>query len=118
MTYANGGHLPILYLTKGKPSEFLDVYEGCPLGLLEGDYSGGKIAFKKVDIFVLYTDGVTEAMNAKSQMYEKERLASVVERSRDRSSQELLTAIDKDLRKFEPRSKQHDDITFIVIKIV
>ena len=67
---------------------------------------------------MFYTDGVSEATNAKSEMYESERLASVVEKNRNSPAQDLLEAIRKDVRKFEPKSIQHDDITFIVVKIV
>jgi len=118
MTYANGGHLPVLYLAKDKPPEFLDVDEGCPLGMIESSYSGGRINFGKGDIFIFYTDGVTEAMNTKGEMYGQDRLASVAVKNRSHSSRILLEAIEKDVRKFEPERKQHDDITIIVIKIV
>ncbi|HPM43254.1 MAG TPA: PP2C family protein-serine/threonine phosphatase, partial [Candidatus Omnitrophota bacterium] len=116
MAYANGGHLPILYLSPGGKPEFLDVEEGTPLGLMDGDYSGRKIDFRAGDIFVFYTDGVTEAMNSRGDMYEKERLVKVVEANRTKSAADLVKIIEKDVRKFEPITKQHDDITVIVVK--
>ncbi|MCX5715469.1 MAG: CHASE2 domain-containing protein [Candidatus Omnitrophica bacterium] len=118
LNYANGGHFPALYLSKGKKSEFLNTEEGLPLGLMDSQYSEEKLSFDKEDIFVFYTDGVTEAMNLKSDMYGRHRLAAVVEKNRNSSSKELIKAIEKDLRKFEPELKQHDDITIIVVKIV
>lgn len=118
MIYSNGGHLPVIYLSRDtKKAEFLDVPEGAPLGLMEGPYSAREMNFREGDIFVLYTDGVTEAMNSKSGMYGKERLVSLVEAHKDLSSKALLNAIEKDIRRFEPKSRQHDDITLIVIKI-
>jgi len=115
--YSNGGHLPLIRSRSGNPIEFLDVREGTPLGLMEGPYSGNKVSFEKGDTFVFYTDGITEAMNSKSEMYEEERLAAVIESHSAVSSKALIGAIEKDVRKFEPKSKQHDDMTLIVVKI-
>jgi sigma-B regulation protein RsbU (phosphoserine phosphatase) len=84
---------------------------------MDGAYTGGEMAFKRGDIFVFYTDGITEAMNPKGEMYEKERLASVVEKNRYAAAETLLSAIEKDVRRFEPRSRQHDDMTALVVKI-
>lgn len=117
VAFANGGHLPLLYIGREKGSDFLDVTAGTPLGLMDGDYAGRTINFNEGDLFIFYTDGVTEAMNAKREMYSKERLASVVEKSRHLSTQDILKNIEKDVRKFEPKSTQHDDITAIVVKI-
>ena len=117
MMYANGGHLPVLYLTRNSPAKFLDVEEGYPLGMIESTYTGGQIHFSSHDIFVFYTDGITEAVNKRSQMYGEERLLSVVEKNRGCSAQDLLNAIEKDVRRFEPKQRQHDDITLVVIKI-
>ena len=115
--YANGGHMPVLYLSKGKV-KFLDVEEGMPLGVIEGGYSVNKINFEKGDVFIYYTDGVTEAANSKLEFYGKERLTAVVEANFNLSAKEILEAIAKDVRKFEPKTKQHDDITVIVVKII
>jgi len=118
VAYSNGGHLPVIHMKKGeKKMLFLDVSEGTPLGLMEGPYGADRADFKKGDIFVFYTDGITEAMNSKSELYESKRLINVIE-SRDwASSAELIEAIEKDVRRFEPKSRQHDDMTVIVIRI-
>jgi CHASE2 domain-containing sensor protein len=116
IAYANGGHLPMLRVSNNG-TEFLDVMEGAPLGLMEGPYSGGHASFAKGDVFILYTDGVTEAMNHRRDLYGKERLSAVVLRSRDLSSKEILNAIARDVKKFESGAGQHDDMTIIVIKI-
>jgi sigma-B regulation protein RsbU (phosphoserine phosphatase) len=115
--YGNGGHLPVLYLPKAGEVQFLDVKEGAPIGLMDGPYTGGEIKFDKGDTFIYYTDGITEAMNQKSDMYGKERLQAAVEKSRSLPADKLAEAIEKDVRKFEPKSQQHDDITIIVVKI-
>jgi CHASE2 domain-containing sensor protein len=115
--YSNGGHLPAIHLNHESKTGLLDTSEGTPLGLIDSQYNGKEIAFKKDDILVLYTDGVTEAMNNAGQMYGQDRLTSVIKSGRDLKAKELLKTIEKDIRNFEPESKQHDDITLIVIKI-
>lgn len=117
VAYGNGGHLPVLYLPAGKKGVFLDVEDGAPLGLMEGKYSGGKMNYHSGDIFVFYTDGITEAMNSRRDMYGRERLAEVVYKNRSLDPKELLSAIEKDVRKFEPKSTQHDDMTIITLRI-
>jgi len=117
ISYANGGHLPALYLpAKGAP-QFLDSKDGVPLGLMDGPYSGGRITFGAGDTFVFYTDGITEAMNGRGDMYGKERLQAVVDKNRSCDPRQLLAAIEGDVRKFEPKSRQHDDMTAIVLKM-
>ncbi|MCX5666959.1 MAG: CHASE2 domain-containing protein [Candidatus Omnitrophica bacterium] len=117
VSYASGGHLPTAYTGPGKGLKFLDVDVGLPLGLMEGPYTGNTVKFDKDDLFVFYTDGITEAMNEKSEMYGKERLAALIESKKGLSPDDLLSAIEKDVRSFEPKAKQHDDITLIIIKI-
>jgi len=117
MLYGNGGHLPALFLRANEGPRFLDTTEGAPLGLMEGNYSPGSTDIRKDDTIVFYTDGVTEAMNSKREMYGKERLSAVARKNRHLASREILAAIEKDVRGFEPKSEQHDDITIIVVKV-
>ncbi|MFA6079492.1 MAG: CHASE2 domain-containing protein [Candidatus Omnitrophota bacterium] len=117
ISYSNGGHLPLIHLSAGGKLEFLDCDEGAPLGLMDGPYVGRETHFGRGDIFVFYTDGITEAMNPRLDMYEKERLSSVIRSHASLSSKALLNAIEKDVRKFEPKASQHDDMTLIAIKI-
>lgn len=117
LVYANGGHPPLLYLSGGKGYELLDVDEGKPLGLMDGTYSGRQINFKAGDVFIFYTDGVTEAMNSKREMYEVKRLIAAAEKNKNNSAKVIIKNIEKDIRKFEPRQIQHDDMTLIVVKI-
>lgn len=116
--YSNGAHLPAIHLDAASEVRLLDVPEGTPLGLVESGYLGRDLNINKGDIFVFYTDGVTEAMNSRRELYTEERLVKVVKASKGLPSKELLRAVEKDIRSFEPVSKQHDDITLIVIKMV
>lgn len=115
--FANGGHLPLLHVTRDAKVELLDSKEGMPLGLAEGDYSQNKINFSAGDIFVFYTDGITEAMNSRKEMYGIERLTALAGKLSALPAEKILESIEKDVRRFEPKSTQHDDMTLIVVKI-
>jgi adenylate cyclase len=118
MTYSNGGHLPLLYLPYGSSVQFLDVEEGYPLGMLESSYSAGKVDYSTGDIFVFYTDGIIEARNSKERMYGKERLVYIVENNREVSARNICSAIEEDVKQFEPKGRQFDDMTLVVIKVL
>lgn len=118
MTFASGGHPPVLYLAKNSSPKFLDVEEGLPLGMMEAAYSGNQVSYSGGDIFVFYTDGVTEARDGHGKMYGPDRLVSVAERNKGCSCQDLLKAIAEDVRRFEPKARQHDDLTLIVIRAI
>jgi sigma-B regulation protein RsbU (phosphoserine phosphatase) len=115
--YSSGGHLPAVHIDTSGDARLLDAPEGTPLGLVDSDYAGVDIAIGKGDVFVFYTDGVTEAMNSKRELYGEERLVRVVTASRGFTCKGILNAIEKDVRSFEPKHKQHDDITLVAVKI-
>ncbi|MBF0486031.1 MAG: CHASE2 domain-containing protein [Candidatus Omnitrophica bacterium] len=118
MFYANGGHLPVLYLARGEKALSLDVDDGLPLGMMKGPYSGREIKFDRGDIFIYYTDGIIEAKNARSEMYGVLRLSAFVEMNRSLTAKELRDGVVNDVMKFLGKQKPQDDITLITIKVV
>ncbi|MBL7157466.1 MAG: CHASE2 domain-containing protein [Candidatus Omnitrophica bacterium] len=119
LNYSSGGHLPMIVVKEGVPEPHLvDLKDGMPLGLFEGTFSEEKIKFEKGDIFILYTDGVTEAMNPKKEMFGQERLVNLVKNNRSLKSEEMVNLIQDEVRKFEGKQKQHDDITVITVRVV
>ncbi len=117
MAYANGGHLPVLYLAKGREPVVLDVDDGLPLGMMQGTYSAGEIKFDQGDIFVYYTDGITEAADTAREMYGVQRLMAFIAKNRTLAAQALVDEIIKDVQKFIGKRSQQDDITLVVIKV-
>ncbi|MEI6437221.1 MAG: CHASE2 domain-containing protein [Candidatus Omnitrophota bacterium] len=117
MLYANAGHMPVLHVAKGQPGVSLDVTDGLPLGMMKGEYTGGEKKFDLEDIFIYYTDGVTEAADARGEMYGVERLTALVERHRNLDARQILTTIIEDVARFRGKPRQQDDITIVVVKI-
>lgn len=118
LRFSNAGHLPIIHINNAGEVKLLDVPDGMPIGLVDSSYSGAELKFDKGDTFVLYTDGVTEAMNGKGELYGQGRLIDIIKRSRKLDSKGIVAAIDKDIRAFEPRPRQHDDITIIALRML
>jgi len=116
--YSLGGHLPIVMLRKGEDkARLLDTKEGMPLGLIESPFSEGSVDIKKGDLFVLYTDGVTEAMNAKREMFGEKRLLETVKKVRAEPVEKIVKRLHSAVRRFEGKLDQHDDITVIAIRV-
>ena len=118
LNYSSGGHLPMIRVKASSEAILIDPKEGTPLGLFEGEFSEEKIKFEKGDKFVLYTDGVTEAFNSKGGMFGQDRLVSLLKNNAGLNAEETVDLVQNEVKKFEVKNKQHDDITVIAIKVV
>jgi len=124
LTLARGGHeLPILtHGTDGEPvlSEFLKG-EGMALGMVPDDIFSLAVEdrvfpFRKGDVLSLYTDGVTEAVDASGSEFGNARLAEVVRNLHSRSAGEITKGILDRIALFSGQSGQSDDFTVVVVK--
>ncbi|MDP8299656.1 MAG: CHASE2 domain-containing protein [Candidatus Tantalella remota] len=113
---AIGGHMPTMVIAPDGTVQFLDVTEGMPLGMIECDFAPGEHEYQKGSIFVLYSDGVTEAMNTRGEMFEEERLSALGTTLAGCSAEEVVDAIHMEVTAFAGKAKQHDDITVMAIK--
>lgn len=115
---ANAGHNPPFILRANKTVESIGRNQGLALGIMEeAHYQMEAIHLNPGDSFILYTDGVTEAMNEEKQLYTEERLIKVLTSSpKDYNLKQLLEAIEKDLTQFIGNAPQSDDITILSIK--
>ena len=67
-------------------------------------------------LLVLYTDGVTEAMNLAGEEYGRDRLVEAVRQSRQLSAREMIDFIHRDVIEWTEGQGAHDDVTFFIIK--
>lgn len=113
--YANCGHYAGLLLRRDGTLERLE--STCTvLGLFrEWDCSTDERELSPGEILVLYTDGVSEALDGAGQEFGDERLISILRANHELSSKPLLTTLLNEVRRFSPH-EQHDDITLIVAK--
>jgi serine phosphatase RsbU (regulator of sigma subunit) len=113
---SNAGHMsPIIRRAGGVVEEVDDATVGVPLGVLEGyDFERVELQLEENDCFVLYTDGVSEAMNPQGDLYTPERLREVVARSSGRVH-ELGPLIRADVKQHAAGRPQNDDITLMLV---
>lgn len=115
LRYSNCGHLPGLLLRADHRLERLDA-TSTVMGLF--DHWDCMIEERQLfpgDTFLLYTDGVTEAVNQSGEEFGEQRLLEAVQQHMEFSSEELLSAITGQVRQHSPH-EQTDDITVIVAK--
>jgi len=114
--YINAGHNPPLML---KSTGFSELTEGgFIIGILdiEMNYEIGKVNLEKDDLIVLYTDGVTEALNINNEEYGDRQLQNVIYSEKTKSPKEIIDSIKDSLLEFSKDVPQYDDITLIVLK--
>ena len=90
---------------------------GIAVGALDdAEYTQQEIHLAMGDVMVLYTDGITEAVNDRDEMYDVPRLVEVIRRTSSSSSQEIVDEIIRSVFAFSGTQPQFDDITLMVVK--
>lgn len=118
LSYTNAGHNPPLLLDKNGAVRFLE-HGSFPLGMFKDTrYHEYYLTTEPGEILVLYTDGVTEAQNAKGEEFGRERLAEAVKANRQLGARELITAVQSVVIEWTDGKGATDDVTFFVIKAV
>jgi len=119
LRFSNAGHNPIVYYNSQIRSCQLIELKGCALNLVKKcDYEVKEIAFQPNDLFLIYTDGVTEAINENQELFEEPRLIQAVEEAASKSADEIIHHIKSRLFAFAGKAKQADDVLMIAIKIL
>ena len=116
MEYGQGGHNPpILVPAQGEP-----VYEpsgGMPLGVFDDAKFGQReLLLKTGEILLVYTDGVTEAMNPQKELFGEERLKDAVRGQARGSAEQLTQRVVEAVVKFARGAEPSDDITLLALK--
>jgi sigma-B regulation protein RsbU (phosphoserine phosphatase) len=117
LTYVNGGHNPPMVFRNG---EILRLEDGGPVvGLFKlSRYAQGCVPLAVGDILVLFTDGISEAMNAADEEWDEARLMESVRACRDRSALEMIECLMRDADAFVAGAPQHDDMTIMIVKVL
>ncbi len=112
LTYANGGHNPPLIVHSDGSSEFIPPFTGVALGIAPGiTYPQGSVTLEPGDTLLLYTDGVSEAMNADSEEFGVDRLQALFVDNPPASAEEANTTVFDGVRAFADGIPPSDDIT-------
>jgi sigma-B regulation protein RsbU (phosphoserine phosphatase) len=127
MRYCRAGHTPLIFFSGAGPTPLAQVMtpNGMVLGLrIEAAeelfaqlLEEVRIELTPGDMIVLYTDGITEAMNTESDLFGEGRLSRLVEEHGHLESGELRERIMREVESFVGAANQHDDMTMILVKV-
>ena len=126
MRYSNAGHEKPIVVT-GRKMRYLDVIANLPIGIDEDkEFKSQESDICTDDMILLYTDGLTEAMNAGEELFGLKRIEQTItgELGSDESrgfpsfetSQQLLDTMSHSVASFVNGAEQSDDLTMLVIK--
>ena len=126
MTYARAGHTPLIHLAGkglGRRARILTP-SGMVLGLKFDRGEKFIAALEEVcvpiepgDLVVLFTDGISEAMNAQEDLFGEARLSRLIEDHAELPFDELRERILREVRDFAGEPGPHDDMTLILLKV-
>lgn len=114
--YSNGGHNPPLWIGAG--GRVFELSEGGPLlGFMENvTYGQTSLTLGPGDLIVLYTDGVTEAVNSGGEQFGAERLTAWAARQAGRSPEEVQKCLIEAVDDFSGARPQADDLAVLVVR--
>ncbi|MEQ1869283.1 MAG: PP2C family protein-serine/threonine phosphatase [Vicinamibacterales bacterium] len=124
VTYARAGHTPLMHL----PSATKQLRVLAPGGMAVGLTIDNGEMFERLlleetlsiehgDLFLLFTDGISEAMNTTGDCFGEERLGRLVEEHAHLPSDELRERLLRDISAFAGDAPQHDDMTLIILRV-
>ncbi len=124
VNFASAGHNPmILYRSEAQAVSFLNP-GGIAVGIDLGNpdefrkrITSEKLRLRKGDILLIYTDGITEAMNEKREQYGEKRLIEFIKRYHHLPAQDFKLVLNDEISAFTKGYPQSDDITFVVVKL-
>ena len=117
LTYSIAGHDPPMLVSADGAVTELPLTKGVALGIApDVVYTQESVTLAPGDTVVLYTDGVTEAMNADNQQFGLERLTEVFEGKPPENAQAANEAVFAHVRNFAGDAPQSDDITCLTLR--
>jgi sigma-B regulation protein RsbU (phosphoserine phosphatase) len=126
MTYARAGHTPLIYVPGNGDSRRARILipEGMVLGLkldngemFERILEEETIQLNAGDLYLFFTDGISEAMNVHDDCFGEQRLGELVENHSHLPSDQLRERMLREIASFVGDAPQHDDMTMILLKV-
>ena len=129
MTYARAGHTPLIYVPGAcAPGQRRNARILVPDGMVVGLKIDRGETFERLleeetiqlgpgDLYLFFTDGISEAMNARDETFGEMRLGQLVETHAQMPSDELRERVLREIAAFVGDAPQHDDMTMILLKI-
>ena len=117
VTFCNAGHNPPYLMKSDGTVEPLPIMNDPVVGAIDGlDYHDGTLQLEHGDSIVLFTDGVTEAVNKDFEEFGDSRLKKTLEGVTRQSCQQTIETVKADVAAFVGEAEQSDDITILALK--
>jgi sigma-B regulation protein RsbU (phosphoserine phosphatase) len=120
LIYVNAGHNPPMLLRpNGSGTEVIRLEAGGPpVGLFaECAYESSWLELQGGDLLVLFTDGISEAMNSADEEWGEDRLLESIKKSYEAAPGEMVDAIFRAADQFTADAPQHDDMTIVTFRV-
>ena len=117
ITFANAGHNPPVLFDGNSDEVSYLTGQGMALGVVPGvELEQCESRMAPGDLLLLYTDGVTDALNSSTEEFGLERLCAVVKAHRADSADDIIQAINRKVDEFVGDTPQFDDLTLMILK--
>lgn len=123
VNYASAGHNPMILYRAAKSKTYYLNPHGFPIGislpdkdLFRNTIQSDTISLAEDDILIIYTDGITEAMNRKRALFGEERFLEVIREHGTLPPNAFVDRLHEEILSFTEGNPQNDDITLVAIK--
>ncbi len=120
LTYVNAGHNPPFVFHKSGTDAGMIRLEtgGTVVGVIEhASYAQETVSLEAGDVFVAYTDGITESMNPHDEEWGEERFLATLGTALDLPASEMASRIMNTATQFASGAPQHDDMTLVILRV-
>jgi len=120
LTFCRAGHMPVLQATNGTVQSYRT--QGLGVGIERGIVFEKSLVEEEVklspgQIYAFFTDGVTEAMNEKNELFGDENLNAILKNKSKARSSDIVNEIWSSVRSFRGEAEVNDDMTMVVVKV-
>ncbi len=118
LTFVDAGHTSTLHY-KAKEQAVVEISgDNVPLGFLKDEiYRENEVFFACEDLFIFYSDGVTESRAVDGEFFGTERLKELIKSLSLLKAQEIGEKLLEELKRFTSNGKLQDDLTMIIVKV-
>jgi sigma-B regulation protein RsbU (phosphoserine phosphatase) len=113
--YCNAGHNPPYLIREGTIKQ-LEIFHGYPIGIQSSPYKSASLMLEAGDTILMYTDGITDAEDKNSELFEEKRLEEVLLKNHDRNAEDLTKVIIQAVDSFAEGMEQVDDMTLLTLR--
>lgn len=117
ISYCNAGHNPPYVLRRDGKVEMLPMSKDVSLGVMSDiDFTEEHLQLETGDLLLLFTDGVTEAINTSMEEYGEQRLEDKLQTCAGQTASNVIQVLREDVRQYAGEAEQSDDITLVGLR--